>query len=133
MTVRRRISLLPEPGWCRNRCAPPDRSRARSPGSGLAAFRVPTLSACRTGRSPPDLTQYIERDDAAGTMTVRDEGLAPAFYHDCSPEDIAFARARLVPQPMRAAGPQPRPLTRERFGSIPRAYIECLQDRAISA
>ncbi len=63
--------------------------------------------------------------------TVRDEALKDVFYGDCSDEDVARARSLLVPQ---AAAPPAAPMntTEENFGRIPRVYIECLRDRAIS-
>jgi pimeloyl-ACP methyl ester carboxylesterase len=63
--------------------------------------------------------------------TVRDEAIREAFYGDCSEEDVAKARSLLVPQ---AAAPFATPLhtTADNFGRVPRVYIECLRDRAIS-
>jgi len=53
------------------------------------------------------------------------------FYSDCSGEDQSFALARLRPQ---ANAPRTAPvaLTAGRFGAIPKAYVECLDDRAVS-
>jgi len=63
--------------------------------------------------------------------TVRDEAIREAFYGDCSDEDVARAKSLLVPQ---AAAPFATPMstTPENFGRVPRVYIECLRDRAIS-
>jgi pimeloyl-ACP methyl ester carboxylesterase len=63
--------------------------------------------------------------------TVKEDALKEAFYADCSDEDIEFAKSRLVPQ---AAAPFATPVntTEENFGRVPRAYITCLQDKAIS-
>lgn len=99
----------------------------------LAAFLLPdgqTVGDVMGGNEGSMLPPFVVRGPEQGTSTVKDEGLTDAFYHDCSPEDVAFARARLVPQ---AAAPAAVPLrlTEARFGSIPRVYIECLQDRAI--
>lgn len=52
------------------------------------------------------------------------------FYHDCSEADLAFAGARLRPQAL-AALKTPVHLTEERFGSVPRVYVECTDDRAL--
>ncbi|MFQ5614542.1 MAG: alpha/beta fold hydrolase [Anaerolineae bacterium] len=89
------------------------------------------------------LLQYAQEDTEALVLpnlimaedesfaTVRDEGIKPAFYADCSDEDVARAKSLLVPQ---SAAPFGTPVhtTAENFGRIPRVYIECLQDRAIS-
>ncbi|MBI2912292.1 MAG: alpha/beta fold hydrolase [Chloroflexi bacterium] len=63
--------------------------------------------------------------------TVKEHALKDVFYGDCSEKDVAQARALLVPQ---AAAPFATPVhtTAENFGRVPRVYIECLQDRAIS-
>jgi len=52
------------------------------------------------------------------------------FYADCPPEDVALARALLVPQALQPVG-APIRVTPAAAGTIPRVYIECLQDRAI--
>ena len=63
--------------------------------------------------------------------TVKEEALKEIFYADCNDEDVEFAKSRLVPQ---AAAPFATPVstTEENFGRVPRAYIACLRDRAIS-
>jgi pimeloyl-ACP methyl ester carboxylesterase len=54
-----------------------------------------------------------------------------ALYHDC-PDDITrLADVLLEPEP-NWAGFTPLRLTEARFGSVPRTYIECLQDRAVT-
>lgn len=54
----------------------------------------------------------------------------PVFYHLVPPEDAARAVARLRPEPSFSRHTRVR-LSDERYGRIPRAYIECLEDRAI--
>ena len=64
------------------------------------------------------------------SLTVKTESLKEMFYHDCSDEDVTFARERLVPQagaPFAAAVRT----TEANFGRVPRVYIECLLDRVI--
>jgi pimeloyl-ACP methyl ester carboxylesterase len=63
--------------------------------------------------------------------TVKEEAIRQVFYGDCSNEDMARAKKLLVPQ---AAAPLGTPIniTEKNFGRIPRVYIECLRDRAIS-
>lgn len=67
-----------------------------------------------------------------GRLTVADEGIKPAFYADCSDADIAFAKARLVPQ-----SPEPfaveLAVTDANYGRLRRAYIVCENDKAIGA
>jgi pimeloyl-ACP methyl ester carboxylesterase len=64
------------------------------------------------------------------SMTVRTDVLKDAFYGDCSDGDAARAMSLLVPESM-APGATPVHTTAERFGRIPRVYIECLRDRSI--
>ena len=63
--------------------------------------------------------------------TVREDRLKEVFYADCPDEDVILAKSLLVPQ---ALAPLPAPVhtTQQRFGQVPRAYIECLQDKALS-
>lgn len=62
--------------------------------------------------------------------TVRTEALRDAFYGECSEEDVALARLCVQPE---ATVPLITPLkiSAEKFGGVPRVYIECLRDRAI--
>lgn len=61
-----------------------------------------------------------------GMIEVRDS--ARALYHDCPPEDAMLSRLCLTPQ---AVEPLQAPIhwTLERWGSIPRTFIGCSQDR----
>jgi pimeloyl-ACP methyl ester carboxylesterase len=65
------------------------------------------------------------------SITVKPDAIVPAFYAACSAEDAKRATARLVPQ-ARAPFTDTLHYTPERAGRIPRAYIECLRDRAIT-
>lgn len=57
--------------------------------------------------------------------------ITPSFYNDCTDEDVAFAKDRLRPQPMEPFM-QRVSITAGRAGSVPRAYIGCLRDHAIT-
>ena len=88
------------------------------------------------GKSMLDTTEEI-RDpsvrvvaDDALSYVYKEELLKQLFYGDCSEDDIAFARSKLVPQPM-APVMEPVQLTEGRFGRVKRVYIECLQDGII--
>lgn len=63
--------------------------------------------------------------------TLKEDALQEIFYGDCSPEDVTRAKSLLVPQPL-APFVTPMNTTAENFGRVPRVYIECLRDRAIS-
>jgi pimeloyl-ACP methyl ester carboxylesterase len=63
--------------------------------------------------------------------TFREAGLREAFYEDCTEEDIALAELLLVPQAMEPIR-TPVKTSEEKWGRIPRVYIECLRDRALT-
>jgi pimeloyl-ACP methyl ester carboxylesterase len=100
----------------------------------LAAFLVPS------GESVLALARH-DRDSlvAANLEINRDEGwdwLRPgiwreALYADCPEDDMALARTLLTPEPL-APSATPMPLSDANFGRVARAYIELLQDRAVS-
>jgi len=69
--------------------------------------------------------------DDQSTMTFNQEALKEALYADCSDEDVALAKSLLQPQASEPFG-APLQITQERSGSIPKYFIECLQDRAIT-
>lgn len=92
------------------------------------------------GQSLPDLAagdpdELVQKnlivDESAGTSTVAASALRDAFYGECSDDDVAFATSRLVPESLAAMG-APVSITEERAGSVPRVYVECLRDRAIT-
>lgn len=66
-----------------------------------------------------------------GTGTVVDKDKAGAIFAQlCPAETVAAAMAQVVAEPH---GPRSTPLalSSERFGSLPRTYIECTEDRTI--
>jgi thioesterase domain-containing protein len=91
------------------------------------------------GQSRADLSK-LEGDNAVTanrilsddglSVTLPDEIIQPTFYGECPDEDVARAKERLVPQAIQIFQ-QPVETTPERFGSVKRAYIECLRDQAI--
>lgn len=67
-----------------------------------------------------------------GTSLTFKEGWAEnAFCQDCSPEDIERLESHLREEPAKPFG-EPIHVTEERWGRVPRVYIEALQDLAIS-
>ncbi len=68
---------------------------------------------------------------ADGAIDYQLEHCREAFYGDCAEEDVAFAQSRLVSQSVVPFG-KPVETTAERWGRIPRYYIECERDRAIT-
>jgi pimeloyl-ACP methyl ester carboxylesterase len=85
-------------------------------------------------------TQDLESMVNPSTVEVRPEGAAAgfkreyarrAFTMNCSEEDAAFAESRMCDQAI-APFAAPVKTTPERWGRVPRYYIECTSDRAIT-
>jgi pimeloyl-ACP methyl ester carboxylesterase len=64
------------------------------------------------------------------SLRVEPEAARALFYNRATPEDAIWASARLCPEPL-APNLVALTVTRERWGKLPRAYIECLDDRAV--
>ncbi|MDB4966034.1 MAG: hypothetical protein JWN44_1723 [Myxococcales bacterium] len=54
-----------------------------------------------------------------------------ALYHDCAPEITELAQTLLEPEP-NWSGFVPMRLSPERYGRVPKVYVQCLQDRAVT-
>jgi pimeloyl-ACP methyl ester carboxylesterase len=65
------------------------------------------------------------------TCTVRETAVREAFYGQCSEEEYQFAAARLSPEPLKPLV-TPLTITDDRFGSVPRAYVETTRDRTVT-
>lgn len=74
---------------------------------------------------------FVRPADDPSRVTVELEPAIPIFYNRMSDEEARAATARLVAEPL-AALTSPIRVSAERFGRVPRAYIECADDRAIS-
>lgn len=93
------------------------------PGQTLAdvANRYPDVGPAPAFR-PADVPTHVLVDPEQGI---------PIFYNTTAKDDARAAVDRLVAQPL-AAFTTPVKLTPERFGRVPRAYVEAADDRAIS-
>jgi pimeloyl-ACP methyl ester carboxylesterase len=77
------------------------------------------------------LMANISLDEAGAASSVAPAAVRDLFYGDCTVEASDKATRLLVPEPV---GPASNPVnvTALRWGSVPRSYILCTQDRAIS-
>jgi pimeloyl-ACP methyl ester carboxylesterase len=66
-----------------------------------------------------------------GLISFTRDGFIESFYNDCAPEEIEYLLARAVPQPVKPLR-TPLRVTAANFGRIPRYYVKCLLDRAIT-
>jgi pimeloyl-ACP methyl ester carboxylesterase len=99
-----------------------------------------TAFLLRDGQCLADVARADERsvigpnlviDEAAGTWMIRPEVAVEGFFADYTPEDLEFTFPRLRPEPLFSMS-TPIHVSEQRFGRIPRDYIECLQDNAIT-
>ncbi len=107
---------------------------------GEAAERVPDLIAgliyvtallVPPGKSLADVTGHRPDPDAAAIDPATLAALArEQFYSGCSPEDADWAIANLHREPMQVMH-TPATVTWERWGRVPRAFIECSEDRTL--
>ncbi|MCW5746280.1 MAG: alpha/beta fold hydrolase [Alphaproteobacteria bacterium] len=85
-----------------------------------------------TSREPDTLIRRsLEYSPDGRSYTFKRANVPALFYNDCDPDDVYRAMARLRPQAA-AIATTPMVYTEERFGSVPRWYIECLRDNALT-
>ncbi len=78
-----------------------------------------------------DLGDAIAYAADGRTATLNAAALKPALYARCGDDDIALARASVRPEAM--TGMQvPIRTSPANWGKLPRVYVECTEDRAIS-
>ncbi len=97
-----------------------------------AMIPLPGQTGMEAGRDP-DVHPTIEQGDAArGSLSTVPTDMAKAiFYNCCASEDAEWAIARLEPEPPEPLF-TPATVSWERWGQVPRGYIECRQDRTLS-
>jgi pimeloyl-ACP methyl ester carboxylesterase len=84
------------------------------------------------GEEPESLVgpNLLVADDQL-SVRIRDEAVRETFYGECSDDDVTLARALLVAEPM-APLVTPVRTSKANFGSVPRMYVECARDRAMT-
>ena len=65
------------------------------------------------------------------TCNLRESVIRDALFGLCSDTDYESALTRMRPEPLKPLV-TPLRITPDRFGRVPRAYIECSQDRTIT-
>lgn len=99
----------------------------------LAAF-LPAdgqaLTDLDVGAFDSAVPNHISVDTERAVVVFDESGAVDTFYHDCSQRDAARSRSLLQPEP---ATPRRTPvaLSDENYGTVPRTYIECTEDRAL--
>ena len=77
------------------------------------------------------LIHNIDFSKDMSSIGLKEDAIKEVFYGDCSDEDISRAKSLIAPQsfaPIKAR----LNITNEKFELIPKIYIECLEDKAIS-
>jgi pimeloyl-ACP methyl ester carboxylesterase len=77
------------------------------------------------------IARYLDWTADGSATSVREEGALACFVQDCPPDAARHAAALLRPQPETGRAMVNR-LGAERFGRVPRFYVECTQDRSVS-
>jgi pimeloyl-ACP methyl ester carboxylesterase len=100
----------------------------------LAAYLIPNGKTQREysiqdteGWLKPYVTQYPETNSHTLQPEIYKEGL----YHDCDDTITELAKVLLSHEPVES-GITPLELSEENFGRVPRVYIECTEDRAVT-
>jgi pimeloyl-ACP methyl ester carboxylesterase len=100
----------------------------------LAAYLVPNGKTQREysvqdtqGVLKPFVTKYEASDSTTLSSDIYKQGL----YHDCDDSITELAKVLLSHEPF-STGTTPLQLTGENFGRVPRFYIECTEDRAVT-
>jgi pimeloyl-ACP methyl ester carboxylesterase len=88
------------------------------------------LSSDPTDSAADALAGKVRGGEDRACVVIDDAAVATTFYHDCSDEDVEFARARMVPQPSAPLGATVA-LSDAAFGSVAKSYIECTADQAV--
>ncbi|OBA59578.1 alpha/beta fold hydrolase [Gordonia sp. 852002-10350_SCH5691597] len=81
-------------------------------------------------RAPVGIAAFLDSTDDSTVTSVSPEAAVSVFFHDADPAD-AIAASRMV-APQQESGRLISPLwTPERFGQLPRLYIEVTRDRSV--
>jgi pimeloyl-ACP methyl ester carboxylesterase len=97
------------------------------PRDGDSVRSLAASPAARKETGPPAFTRAPDGLSFAPVL----ERAPEVFYGGCRPDDVAFAVPRLRPQAY-SIQKTPLLLTETRYGSVPRVYIECLDDNTVS-
>jgi len=100
----------------------------------LAAFLIPNGEAMlpmALSDTESLIVSNLVVNEEQGYHMLKAGAFREALYADCSEEDVVLATALLTPEPNAPVATLMH-LTEERFGRIPRVYIETLRDRGVS-
>ncbi|UPT62575.1 MAG: alpha/beta fold hydrolase [Hyphomonadaceae bacterium JAD_PAG50586_4] len=90
-----------------------------------------TMAALGSLDKASKLQKGIRLSALDGRVTILPGPGAEVFFGDCTKEQQRWAFERLSTEPLRPSLDKVR-LTPDRFGAVPRSYIRCTQDQALS-
>lgn len=97
----------------------------------LAAILLGNGSSMPEEESLVKSNLFISEDQSC--FALKEDMIRPAFYADCSDAEVEWAKSKLTPQPLKPLDQSATTITtKKNYGSIPRVYIECLHDKAIT-
>ena len=100
----------------------------------LAAYLIPdgkTQSEYSAQDTNGVLKPYVTRYPELNAHTLQAEIYKEGLYHDCDDSITQLAKLLLSHEPV-ASGITPLALSEEKYGSVPRFYIECTEDKAVT-
>jgi pimeloyl-ACP methyl ester carboxylesterase len=100
----------------------------------LAAYLIPngkTQKEYSAQDTRGRLKGYVDIHKESKSHTLRSEIFKEGLYHDCDDDITEMAKAILSHEPVES-GMAKLKLTEENYGSVPRYYIECTDDRAVT-
>ncbi len=77
------------------------------------------------------LKPYVTLHKELNASTLQPEIYKEGLYHDCEDDITELAKLLLSHEPIES-GMTPLQLTDENYGSVPRYYIECTEDKAVT-
>jgi pimeloyl-ACP methyl ester carboxylesterase len=100
----------------------------------LAAYLIPNNKTQREYSLQDTegwLKKYVTQHPETASHTLQAEIYKEGLYHDCDDDITELAKVLLGHEPVES-GITPLQLTEENWGNIPRVYIECTEDRAVT-
>lgn len=100
----------------------------------LAAYLIPngkTQSEYSAQDTNGVLKPFVTRYPELNAHTLESEIYKEGLYHDCEDSITQLAKLLLSHEPV-ASGIIPLELSEEKYGSVPRFYIECSEDKAVT-
>ncbi|HEU0065374.1 MAG TPA: hypothetical protein VFQ58_10095, partial [Flavisolibacter sp.] len=77
------------------------------------------------------LKPYVMQHQETNSHVLQPEIYKEGLYHDCDDDITELAKVLLSNEPVES-GMNPLELTEENYGRVPRVYIECTKDRAVT-